>query len=367
MRIILIDDEPIALDLLKLMLSSYEDVDVVGSYTKPLDALKGIKKIQPDVIFLDIEMGEINGLELAELFMKELDAVEIVFITAYSEYAVDAFEINAIDYLLKPIQEKRLNKTIERLKDKSMEHYGIDILDNRLKVNSFGSFEVLDSMENPLIWRTQKSKELFAYLWSKKERAVSKMLIMETIFPDKDLDKATTLLHTTIYQLRKNLERLGYSNGIIYFNDCYQLDIPIKSDVQELNKILGSKKHNDKEIEEILRIYKGDFLEEGYHWAMETQQIYKDVVFNTLEKYARTQLEYEKLTPILKTCLDKIHKMDSFNEKVAEMMIHYYGKQSKRSSLEAFFNNYVENLWEEMSLKPMEITIDLYRKYMENF
>ena len=80
MRIILIDDEPIALDLLKLMLSSYEDVDVVGSYTKPLDALKGIKKIQPDVIFLDIEMGEINGLELAELFMKELDAVEIVFL-----------------------------------------------------------------------------------------------------------------------------------------------------------------------------------------------------------------------------------------------------------------------------------------------
>ena len=52
MRIILIDDEPIALDLLRLMLSSYEDVDIVGSYTKPLEALRGIKKIQPDVIFL---------------------------------------------------------------------------------------------------------------------------------------------------------------------------------------------------------------------------------------------------------------------------------------------------------------------------
>lgn len=366
MRTILIDDEPIALELLGLMLSSYEDIDIVGSYTKPIEALKEIKKIQPDVIFLDIEMGEINGLELAELFMKELDTVEIVFITAYSEYAVDAFEINAIDYLLKPIQEKRLNKTIERLKDKTKEEYGINISDNRLKVNGFGSFEVLDSMDKPLIWRTQKAKELFAYLWNKRERAVSKMLIMETIFPDRDLDKATTLLHTTIYQLRKNLEKLGYLNGITYFNDCYQLDVPIKSDVQELNQVLNLKNHNEKEIEKILKIYKGDFLEEeGYHWAMEFQQTYKDTVSNILEKYAMSQLEYGKLTPVLKICLDKVHKMDTFNEKVAKMMIHYYGKQSNRISLEAFFNDYVESLQEEMGLRPMKSTVDLYRRYME--
>lgn len=368
MRVILIDDEPLALDLLRLMLSSYEDVDVVGSYTKAFDALKGIKKTQPDVIFLDIEMGQINGLELTELLMEELDTVEIVFVTAYSQYAVDAFGINAIDYLLKPIQEKRLSKTIERLREKTKEDYGTHILDNRLKVNSFGVFEVLDCTNNPLIWRTQKSKELFAYLWNKKERAVSKMLIIETIFPDKDLDKATTLLHTTIYQLRKNLEKLGYSNGIIYFNDSYQLDVPIKSDVQELNKVLSSKKYNDEDIKEVLKIYRGDFLEEeGYHWAMEVQQIYKDIVFNILEKYAKVELECERLTSLLNASLAKIHKMDPFNERVAKMMIHYYGKQSNRSSLESFFNNYVENLWEEMSLKPMVSTIDLYRRYMENF
>lgn len=368
MRVILIDDEPIALDLLRRMISSYEDMDVVGSYTNPFDALKVVKKIQPEVIFLDIEMGEINGLELAELLMEDLDAVEIVFVTAYSQYAVDAFGINAIDYLLKPIQEKRLSKTIERLRKKTKEDCEIDILDNKLKVNSFGIFEVLDCTNNPLIWRTQKSKELFAYLWNKEERAVSKTLIIETIFSDKDLDKATTLLHTTIYQLRKNLERFGYPNGIIYINDSYQLDLPIKSDVQELNKVLSSKKYNDDAIKEILKIYRGDFMEEeGYHWAMDVQQIYKDIVFNILEKYADDELECGRLTPLLKACLAKIHKMDSFNERVAKMMIHYYGKQSNRSSLESFFNNYVENLWDEMSLKPMESTIDLYREYMEDF
>lgn len=368
MKTILVDDEPIALDVLKIMLSSYEDVDIVGSYTNPIDALDSSKEIQPEVIFLDIEMGEINGLEMAELFIEELDDVEIVFITAYSQYAVDAFEINAIDYLLKPTQEKRLHKTIGRLEEKIKRKYIQNEKNDikKLRVNSFGGFEVLDNMNNPLIWRTQKSKELFAYLWKKKEKAVSKMLIMDTIFPDKDLDKASTLLHTTIYQIRKNLKRFGWSNGIIHFNDSYQLNVPIISDAEELDKILELKQYNDENIREALKIYRGDFLEEGYHWALDIQQKYRDMVFNILEGFSRERLKDGILSSNLKACLDKIYKMDPFNEGVAKMMIDYYGKQSKRSSLEYFFNDYVGNLWVEMGLEPMESTLELYRKYMDH-
>ena len=116
MKTILIDDEPMALEVLANLLPAYEDLDIVGRYTNPLDALEKIKITEPDIIFLDIEMGNMNGLELAQVFMAELPKVEIVFVTAYSQYAVDAFELNAIDYLLKPIQEKRLIKAIERLR-----------------------------------------------------------------------------------------------------------------------------------------------------------------------------------------------------------------------------------------------------------
>ncbi|MBU5428066.1 response regulator [Tissierella pigra] len=366
MKVILIDDESIALDLLRFKLSSYKDVNIVGSYTNPLEALKEVKKIQPDVIFLDIEMGEVNGLEVAELFTKELAAVEIVFITAYSKYAVDAFEINAIDYLLKPVQEKRLNKTIERLRQKTMGNHEIETLDNGLKVNSFGTFQVLDSMDNPLIWRTQKSKELFAFLWNKKGEAISKMLIMDEIFPDKNLDKATTLLHTTIYQLRKNLEKLGYGNGIIYFNESYQLNVPIVSDVEILNKVLSLKEHGEEEIKEILRIYKGDFLgEEGYLWAMGIRKTYEDMVFNILNKYAGTQLREGKLSPTLKAALDSLYKINSFNEDIVKMIIYYYGIQRNRASLKEFFEEYVVNIKVEMQLSPMEDTLKLYKRYMD--
>lgn len=365
-RAILVDDEPIALEVLKYKISSYEGIEIVGSYTDPLGALKEIKRVQPDVVFLDIEMGGgINGLELANVFIKEVSSLEIVFITAYSEYAVDAFEINAIDYLLKPIQENRLNKTIERLRQNLEESYRVNLLDNSLGIKSFGGFEVLDHSGNPITWRTQKSKELFAYLLSKKETAVPKMLIIEEIFPNREVDKATTLLHTTIYQLRKNLERLGYPNAIIYFNDSYQLDVPIQYDVQELNRISELRKYGDKDIESILKIYKGDFLEEeGYCWAIDLQQIYREKVFNILEKFVKDKLGKGILTVNVKACLDRLYAMDPFNENVARMMMHYYGKQNKRLALETFFNHYIENLWIEMKLRPMKRTVDLYKKYM---
>lgn len=367
MKIILIDDEPIALDVLQHMLSTYEDIDIIGIYTRPLDALESIKEAEPDVIFLDIEMGEMNGLELAEIFMRKLAKVEIVFVTAYSQYAVDAFEINAIDYLLKPIQENRLFKAIERLRENLKENYidDKDINSNKIKVQSFGGFQVLDSMGNPLTWRTQKSKELFAYLWERKERSVSKMLIMEDIFHNRDRDKAGTLLHTTIYQLRKNLKKLGYPNGIVYFDESYQLNVPARSDLEELNQIIYLKKHNDEDIKKVLEIYIGDFLEEGYHWAMEIQQIYREKILNIIEKFARRQLEEGRLSPILKESLDKAYEIDSFNDNVAEMMIHYYGKQNMRGSLDDFFNDYAMKLWKEMNLKPMQSTINIYKRYME--
>lgn len=369
MKAILIDDEPMALEVLANMLSPYKDINIVGRYTNPLDALEKIKITEPDIIFLDIEMGNMNGLELAEIFMAELSKIEIVFVTAYSQYAVNAFELNAIDYLLKPIQEKRLFKAIERLRETiiedKIENKNKNILDNRLKVLSFGGFQVLDNMGNPLKWRTQKSKELFAYLWEKKDGIVSKALIMEELFPDRDLEKASTLLHTTIYQLRKSLRDLGYANGIIYFDEGYQLNLPIVSDLEKLKNIISLKTYNDENMRELLEIYRGDFLEEGYHWAIELQQIFRGATLNWIEEFAKQQIEEGKLSLVLKISLDKAYEMDSFNGTLAEMIIHYYGMQNKKSNLEIFFNSYVRNLREEMNIEPRGSLINIYDKYMK--
>ena len=370
MKVILVDDEPLALETLEHILSKYEDIEVLGSYTNPNVALEKIKELQPDVLFLDIEMGSINGLEMAQLFAEEKFSIEIVFITAYSKYAVEAFEINALDYLLKPIQEKRLYKTIKRLEETIENKHGVEVdtdgFDNRLTIKSFGNFEVVDKSNNPLIWRTQKTKELFAYLWCQKGRPISKSLIMENIFPNRDIDKATTILHTTVYQLRKNLERLGFAKGIVYFNESYQLNVPIISDLGELNRIIDTKTLNEEDIKKILNIYKGDFLEEeGYNWVMGVQQIYKDMVLNILADFAKSQLELGRLDEFLRICLEAMINMDPYNEDIARLIIQYYGIQRNKASLEKFYNEYVKNLWLDLNLRPSESTREVYNIYIK--
>lgn len=365
MRVMLVDDEYIALEVLSKALSNYNDIKIVGSYTDPLLAISEIKSLQPDVVFLDIEMGKHNGLEMTGMFMSEKDSIEIVFVTAHSQYAVDAFELNALDYLLKPIQEKRLDKTIKRLKERIYE-LNIDLLTkDKLIINSFGSFEVKDNMGNQITWRTQKTKELFAYLWEQKDRPVSRDLIIETIFPDRDLAKATTILHTTIYQLRKSLERNGFSNAISFSNDSYQLIIPIISDLDEIKSLLLCNKPGDKEIRKILEIYKGDFLEnESYHWVLSIQQIYKELVFNFLMNYASDKIKQGDFSSLIEICLNQMYTMDSLNDNLAKITIQYYGNTGKIFKLKTFFNNYAETLWDEMKLKPLPNTDALYRQYL---
>lgn len=113
MKTILIDDEPLAIGRLKRLLSKYEDFEVIDEAKNGQEALGKIELHQPDVIFLDIEMPILTGFEmLAQLEFMPL----VVFATAYDQYAIKAFEENSIDYLLKPIEADRLEKTVEKLR-----------------------------------------------------------------------------------------------------------------------------------------------------------------------------------------------------------------------------------------------------------
>ncbi len=113
MKSILIDDEPLARSLLMELLEQENDVDIVASCNDGFEGMKAIQEYQPDLIFLDIQMPKITGFELLEL----LDHPPmVIFTTAYDEYALKAFEVNALDYLLKPISSDRLQKALDRVR-----------------------------------------------------------------------------------------------------------------------------------------------------------------------------------------------------------------------------------------------------------
>lgn len=113
MKTILIDDEPLAIGRLKRLLGKFEDFEVIAEAKNGQEGLEKITQLKPDVIFLDIEMPEMTGFEM----LTQLDFMPlVVFATAYDQYAIRAFEENSIDYLLKPIETERLEKTIEKLR-----------------------------------------------------------------------------------------------------------------------------------------------------------------------------------------------------------------------------------------------------------
>lgn len=112
---VLIDDEQPALDELKYLLEQTGIIEIKGSYISPLEALQSISYSQPDVIFMDISMSELSGIALAKEILSNYKNIEIVFTTAFDNYAIDAFDLSAIDYILKPILKERLNKTIAKI------------------------------------------------------------------------------------------------------------------------------------------------------------------------------------------------------------------------------------------------------------
>ena len=121
-KTLIIDDESLARDLLRHYLSKDERVEIVGECSNGFEGVLAIQELNPDLVFLDIQMPKITGFEMLELVS---DPPVIIFSTAYDQYAIRAFEANAIDYLLKPYPSERvtaaLNKAVEKLKTKSID------------------------------------------------------------------------------------------------------------------------------------------------------------------------------------------------------------------------------------------------------
>ncbi len=112
-RVCIIDDEQLAIDELHMLLSKFDDVDVCATARSIEKAIEVINKTKPDIVFLDIQLKEHNAFSILELIKVK---THIIFVTAYDEFATRAFEINALDYLLKPVLQPRLEKAIKRFK-----------------------------------------------------------------------------------------------------------------------------------------------------------------------------------------------------------------------------------------------------------
>lgn len=115
MKVIIIEDEAPAREIVKTFLKDHPHIELCGEYADGFSGIKGIKEHQPDLVFLDVQMPKITGFEMLELMEHH---PEIIFTTAYDQYAIKAFEMNAVDYLLKPFSRDRFNQALEKAQHK---------------------------------------------------------------------------------------------------------------------------------------------------------------------------------------------------------------------------------------------------------
>jgi two-component system, LytTR family, response regulator LytT len=115
-RAVLVDDEQLARDELGYLLGQAGGVEVIGQAGNGIEALETIGRVQPDLVFLDVQMPGLTGFEVARRMLDEGAASYIIFVTAYDQHAIEAFEVNAVDYLLKPVDPGRLDTALQRVR-----------------------------------------------------------------------------------------------------------------------------------------------------------------------------------------------------------------------------------------------------------
>ncbi|WP_228727785.1 response regulator [Fusibacter ferrireducens] len=273
----LIDDEYYALQGIKFELDKMPECEIVGMFQDAYEAISKVESLNPDVILLDIEMPEITGIKCYEKLMEINEDLNVVFVTAYDHYAVKAFELNAVDYLLKPVKRNRLEKALSRVWMETK----TTVEPSKIFFKCFNHFEI--QYGNQVLntkWRTKKAEELLAHLVCEKGHLISKDRLAEDLWPDLDGEKALTNLYVAHYYLRKQEKKNG-----IYFSIESQrgsmriLYDEIECDLKVFDRGVNVMKKSSKkmnEVEAALKVYSGQLLGDHYYsWLPEYQGIYE--------------------------------------------------------------------------------------------
>lgn len=202
MRFLAVDDEPFILAELKDTLEQVRPGAEVLCFTEPDEALAAVGNQRINAAFLDIQMGKMSGLQLALKLKKNNPDIRIVFVTGYSEYAVDAFAIHATGYLMKPVGKKEIERELTFI-------YGAPEAKKHIYIRTFGGFEISVDGE-PVKFGRAKAKELLAYLVDRRGASVTVNEACAALFEDAGNTLSNkSYFRTVFHELVRALKEMG--------------------------------------------------------------------------------------------------------------------------------------------------------------
>ena len=250
---LLVDDEPLLCrHLNSLLLEKWPELNVIGSAGNGQEAYEKIIEMKPDLVFLDICMPQVDGMALASKIANSEASPLLVFITAHNQYAVEAFEHEAVDYLLKPIQEKRLEKTLSRIKSKLNEEKQTVPENNSLIEELMVKIQKQKSNHKKLTWiKTTRQGDI--YLIDPKD-----------VFYFQAEDKYTTVVtEDNEYHIRMSIKELTKQLDEQLFWQIHRSTLVNSKCIEKVNKEFSGRmyaylKNSDKRLQ-VSRSFAGIF------------------------------------------------------------------------------------------------------------
>lgn len=388
MRAMLIDDEKPALMHLERLLRADGRIEPAALCMSAREGIERLAKEPIDAVFLDIGMPEMNGLEAAEHIQQAYSGIAIVFVTAYSEYAVEAFDLQAIDYLLKPIGAPRLRRAIDRLIPQAAEQIFEDakeppaaeetdaasapagspprIAEAVPDILTFGRLELADPASGeayPVKWRTAKIQELFAYLLHGGEQWVRRDELIEWVWPDVPLDKAATHLHTSVYRLRKILNEWAPRMKLEYRQESYRLlRGGAETDAERLEREAASLAPEGADsAERLLALWRGDYLaHHDYPWAKARAAELKRLCMQLALWLADGKRISGKHEEAIRH-LSALQTEDPFDEEVCRLLMRTHADAGDKRGVRECYRMLRKRLEEELGVGPERRTEELYQ------
>lgn len=200
MRILIVDDEPLILNGEEALIRQCAPAAQIESFCDPAEALHALQKQPADVVFLDIELPETNGITLAKQMKALCPLLNIVFVTAYDDYYAEAIGLRASGYLQKPVTKQQIEEELCNLRHPVAERR------NGMFVRTFGSFEVFFN-GTPLHFHYNKTKELFAYLIDRRGTLVSRDELITVLWGGEE--RHDSYFKQLLKDLRDKLEQIG--------------------------------------------------------------------------------------------------------------------------------------------------------------
>lgn len=322
----MIDDEYLSLQYLGFLFSKIEGVHVTGAYTEADDLINHVQTNDMDAVFMDIQMPGIDGIQLAEQLLSIDSSIHIIFITGHNSFGAQAFELNALDYILKPVELERLEKTIHRIINKqNSKKQDEKPVECRTYIKNLGTFQIYqDDKRLDIKWRTSKTKELFAYFIQNHEYTILKRDLTNLMWEHLPWEKANSQLYSTVYEIRKMTKKWGISIKVISLGEFYNIRIGEHIEIESFSfKHAAQRLIEDDSVSmeryfAELERFQGDYLAgSDYSWALVERKIIKGLWFQLIHRLIE-HLNIHESSPSYQ--LSKLKDLVSFDSKVVKMV-----------------------------------------------